>query len=792
MRSTHLPARPAIRVGHGALRRLARAAACAVARLAEPVPALLALPLLALLATASRAQDFLPPQQAFQYSTRVVGGELVVRYEIAPGYYLYRQRLGLESATPGVTVGPLDLPVGEDHEDDYFGKQVIYRGTIDVATKLGFDGPPRDFDLTLKLQGCADAGLCYPPQNWTTRVSVPAGAAAASGDEPGFSLRRLLGGGPKSDGDFLPPDKAFVLNADSDSRDRITLHWDIADEYYLYRDKVKVVALSPDAELGTPRMPAGETKHDEYFGEQVVYYGELAAQVPVAARPGLREIPLEVTYQGCAEAGLCYPPIKKRLTVALAATSDGPGGSVASLAEGDTSASSDVAGVTGAASGGMRSEQDLLAEKIRSGSLLAVLATFFGAGLLLAFTPCVLPMVPILSGIIVGAGRDRPVSRGRAFSLSLAYVLGMALTYTIAGAAFAAAGQQAQAFFQKPWIIVLFAALFVLLALGMFGVFNLQVPAAFQARVADLSNRQKQGTLTGTAIMGALSSLIVTACVAPPLVAALAVIGQSGNVFRGGAALFALSLGMGAPLLLVGASAGRLLPKAGPWMDAVKAVFGVMLLAVAVWMLGRILPGPVTLGLWAVLAFVSGYCLLTMGDRDVKRGAVAVRRGLGALAVVYGILMLAGALSGRSNPLQPLAGFGSKGTEASSQQLAFQRIKTVGDFERELGAARSSGRPLMLDFYADWCVSCKEMEHSTFTDPGVQDALARAVLLQADVTANDAEDQALLQRFGILGPPTIVFFGADGGERAAYRVVGFKPAGEFREHVAQAFAGDGA
>jgi thiol:disulfide interchange protein DsbD len=757
------------------------------------MPYLCALAALVLAAAPAPAQDFLPPQQAFKYSARVAGGRLVVSYEIEPGYYLYRHRLGLESTTAGVTLGALELPPGEDHEDDYFGKQVIYRGTAAVAAGLRFDGEPRDFDLTLKLQGCADAGLCYPPQNWTTRVSVAAGAmgvavAPAGSDsatstapiasEGGFSLRRLLGREPKSDGDFLPPDQAFVLIADSDSADRITLRWEIADGYYLYRDKVKVAPLSPDAQFGAPRMPAGKVQHDEYFGEQVVYFEELVAQVPVAARAGLREMPIEVTYQGCAVAGLCYPPIRKPLTVVMAAA-----GSGAPLAGGPG---------PGTESRGLQSEQDLLAEKIRSGGLLAVLATFFGAGLLLAFTPCVLPMVPILSGIIVGAGRDRPVSRGRAFSLSLAYVMGMALTYTVAGAAFAAAGQQAQAFFQKPWIIGLFAALFVVLALGMFGAFNLQVPAAFQSRIADLSNRQKQGTLLGTAVMGALSSLIVTACVAPPLVAALAVIGQSGDVFRGGAALFALSLGMGAPLLLVGASAGRLLPKAGPWMDAVKAVFGVMLLAVAVWMLSRILPGPVTLALWAVLAFVSGYCLLTMGDRDGKRGIVAVRRGLGALALVYGVLMLIGALSGRGDPLQPLAGLGAKGAAPAQEHLAFQRIKTVGDFERALAAARSAGRPVMLDFYADWCVSCKEMERFTFTDPGVQERLAPAVLLQADVTANDADDQALLRHFGILGPPTIVFFGADGTERAAYRVVGFKPAEEFRDHVAQALGGSGA
>jgi thiol:disulfide interchange protein DsbD len=303
--------------------------------------------------------------------------------------------------------------------------------------------------------------------------------------------------------------------------------------------------------------------------------------------------------------------------------------------------------------------------------------------------------------------------------------------------------------------------------------------------------------LIGTAIMGALSSLIVTACVAPPLVASLAVIGQSGDVFRGGAALFAMSLGMGAPLLLVGASAGELLPRAGAWMDTVKQVFGIMMLGVAIWMLSRILPGPVTLGLWATLAFVTGYWLLMTGGGDKNRGATAVRRGFGALAAVYGVLMLVGALSGRSDPLQPLAGVigapaGNPGATASGEVQGgapFNRIKTLADFDAAIAAANASGRTVMLDFYADWCASCKEMEKYTFPAPSVQAALNNTVLLQADVTANDDADQALMQRFGILGPPSILFFGQDGAEKTAYRVVGFKPADEFAPHIQQAFGG---
>jgi len=743
----------------------------------------LLLPALTFALPAAAVEDeFLPVRSAFKVSLAAEPNVLVVDLEIAPGYYLYRDRLGFESATPGVTLGQPTLPVGLDHEDEFFGKQVIYRDRARVGVPVTFTGAAQDFDVKAKLQGCADAGLCYPPQTWTLRAKWPAAMAGDATQAPaaappsgaksgGLNLRSIFGSGAKSDADFLPVDQAFVLSAESTARDRIQLRWDIADDYYLYRDKVIVKTSATDVQLGKLSIPGGKSKHDEYFGEQVVFHGEMVATLPVAAAAGVTEVPLEISYQGCADAGLCYPPVKKTVIVQLA-----------------SSAAVAAASASGNA-GPMRSEQDLLADKIREGSLLAVIGLFFVAGLGLALTPCVWPMVPILSGIIVGAGAGgTPVSRGRAFSLSLAYVLGMAFTYTVAGAAFAAAGQQAQAFFQEPWMILLFAGLFVWLALGMFGVFNLQLPAALQSRLANLSNKQRQGTLLGTAIVGALSSLIVTACVAPPLVASLAVIGQTGDVLRGGLALFALSLGMGAPLLLIGASAGQFLPKAGPWMDTVKQFFGIMMLGVAIWMVGRILPGPVTLALWAALAFVTGFWLFTKGGAGK---AAVVRRALGALVAIYGVLLLVGALSGRSDPLQPLAGVSSIGAPADGGNaehhgVPFQRIKSVADLDAAIAAAQASGKTVMLDFYADWCVSCIEMEKYTFPDAAVQAALANTVLLQADVTANDDVDQALMQRFGILGPPSILFFGRDGVEKPGYRVVGFKSAEDFAPHIQQA------
>jgi thiol:disulfide interchange protein DsbD len=388
-------------------------------------------------------------------------------------------------------------------------------------------------------------------------------------------------------------------------------------------------------------------------------------------------------------------------------------------------------------------------------------------------------MVPILSGIIAGQGPG--VTTVRAFALSLTYVLGMAVTNTLAGVAAAAAGSQVQALFQQTWVIVLFAGLFVVLALSMFGLFTIQMPSAIQTRLMDVSNRQRAGTFGGVAVMGALSALIVTACVAPPLFAALAVIGQTGDVVRGGSALFCMSLGMGAPLVLVGTSAGRLLPRAGAWMDTVKRLFGVLMLAVAAWMLARITPGWATLLLWAVPALLGAAILL----REVRaRGGFGwTGRAAGAALGLYGLALLAGAGLGGSDPLAPIPQLAGQ-----KQHLEFRRIKSVADLEREVEAAAAQGRPVMLDFYADWCVSCKEMERYTFTDEAVQRALSDAVLLQADVTANDDADQALLRHFGIFGPPTIAFYGADGEERSSYRVVGYMPAAEFERIVREAIA----
>jgi len=594
-------------------------------------------------------------------------------------------------------------------------------------------------------------------------VSAVAGHAAAQG----------LLGQPSNQDQFLDVDKAFVFSAIADGGERVMLDWQIAPGYYLYRHRISAKTPTPGFTLGAVAMPDGHKKTDEFFGDVEVYYDILNATVPVTRPDAASSFELSVTYQGCADAGLCYPPVTKVVNIELP-----PPGTAA------------LGAATAVGGGGatMVSEQDRLSELIAHGNLWIVIGVFFAIGLGLAFTPCVLPMIPILSGIIAGQGAT--ATPRRSFMLSLVYVLGMALTYTVVGALFAAAGQQAQAFFQKPWIIIGFAILFVALALAMFGLYDLKVPAALETRLAGVSGRQKSGTWVGTAVMGALSALVVTACVAPALVAAIAVISQGGSVLRGSLALFAMAIGMGVPLLFVGIAGGRFLPHAGPWMTTIKSLFGVLFLGVAVWMLDRVLPGSVTLALWALLAIVGGYYFGGFGRASPGGAAWPVlARGLGLAAIVWGILMMIGAASGGHDPLQPLRGVsiaGLSGRDTTAEApLPFRMIGSIEDLDRELDAAKAAGKPAMLDFYADWCVSCKEMEKYTFSVPEVQQALAGFVLLKADVTANNEAHQALFKRFGVYGPPTTAFFSARGGECRPFRLVGFVKADDFRSHLAQ-------
>jgi thiol:disulfide interchange protein DsbD len=713
-------------------------------------------------AFAQPADEPPPPQEVFLYEARADAERVYLDFDIREGFYVYRSRFGFDSNTRGVSLGAARFPRGETHTDEFFGEQEVFRRRFQVAIPYRRSARAESFELVLELQGCADFGLCYLPQEWTATVALP---------PPPF-----LGPGAidtSATGDLLPVDEAFAMNARFDRPNELTVAWQIAPDHYLYRHKLTFAATG-GITLGAPNLPPGVPHTDDNFGAVEVFYDYVEIKVPFArASPGAIDVEVTAGFQGCKEGSICYPPGEQVMSLVLPATSEFPAPALSGGSPGDE----------------LVSEQDQWLARIVSGSWWTLLGFFYVAGLGLSFTPCVLPMVPILSSIIAGQGGD--TSTRRSFLLSLSYVLGMAATYTAAGAIAALAGSQVQALFQKPWLITLFAGLFVVLALGMFGLFELQMPAAIQTRLANLANRQKAGTFVGTAVIGALSALIVTTCVAPPLIGALTFISQTGDVARGSGALFALSIGMGTPLLLVGASAGQLLPRVGPWMNAVKAGFGVMLLGVAIYMMERVLPGSVTLVLWSLLVFLTGVFLgafepLPASPTPARRLA----KGFGVLACLYGALLLIGATLGGDDPLRPIpqsslarGAAGGMLAAQSERGPSFRSIETVAELDAALAEARTSGRPVMLDFTADWCISCKEMEEYTFPDPGVVGALEPFLLLRADVTDNSDDDKALLQRFQSFGPPTIAFFDRSGFERTNFKLVGFVPADKFREHV---------
>ena len=574
---------------------------------------------------------------------------------------------------------------------------------------------------------------------------------------------------------ILPPALAFRPSATALDGQMIEVRFDIAKGYYLYRDKFRFAVETAGVSLGAPNLPTGKQKMDETFGQVEVYYDAVAIRLPVermqGQRSGVLPLTLKITSQGCADIGVCFPLQQQTLSFDL------PDASLTSPAPAISSANS--VPVTSAVTA--VDESGRIASLLASSSLWLVAASFFGFGLLLSLTPCVLPMFPILSGIIVGAGRNgRHVSHARGFALSLAYVLGMAVTYAAAGVAAGYSGSLVSAALQNAWVLGGFALIFVVLALSMFGFYELQLPAFLQSKVSEEASHLKGGAFPAVAAMGALSALIVGPCVAAPLAGALLYIGQTGNALLGGLALFCLAFGMGAPLLLVGLSAGALLPKAGAWMEAVSRVFGVVLLATALWLVSPLIPVSVQMAGWALLLIVPGIYMHVLDPLPSHAGGwPRFWKGIGVILLCTGVAMLVGALSGASDPLQPLAGLRADARDFGRREgktLPFERVRSVAELEARLQSERV---PVMLDFYADWCVSCKEMERFTFADPRVQQKLAGWTLLQADVTANSDEDKALLARFQLYGPPGLIFFNRQGKELETVRVVGFQNATDF-------------
>jgi len=582
--------------------------------------------------------------------------------------------------------------------------------------------------------------------------------------------------------DLLPPDKAYRASVVTRAPDRVEVRFEIEDGYYLYKKQFQFRTEPESVEVGPAALPAGKVKQDEFFGEVETYRHELVFDLPVKAPAEVTQFELTVISQGCADIGVCYPPHPQTLQVDLTRSEAPTGGFLSSLGIGpdapapamDTAPAPAEARAPATVPAPDGDESGRIAGLLSGQSLPLVLLSFFGFGLLLAFTPCTFPMIPILSGIIVGHGHK--ITKMRAFELSLAYVLGMAVTYALAGVAAGLSGALLSAALQNVWVLSAFALLFVALSLSMFGFYELQLPTALQSKLSDTASHEKGGSLHGVIVMGVLSALIVGPCVAAPLAGALLYIAKTGDAVLGGFALFVMALGMGAPLLAVGVAARSVLPKAGPWMEGVKKAFGVILLGLALWMISPVVPAVVPMIGYGVLLVFSGIYLHALDPlpQHVKSWQ-RFWKAIGVIALILGATLLVGAMAGSRDPLQPLAALRG-GNAMATPAPVFDKVRSVAELDARIAA---SNRPVMLDFYADWCVSCKEMERFTFSDPTVQVRMDQMLLLKADVTANNAEDQALLKRFDLFGPPGIIFFRPGGEEIDNRRVVGYMPAEAF-------------
>jgi thiol:disulfide interchange protein DsbD len=622
--------------------------------------------------------------------------------------------------------------------------------------------PKHGFQALVIFAFCISLGLSF------NAYSAPTQNAQT---QPPSALSFLTGDNKANDSNaFLPPDVAFKLSLNAINANTLEAQFTVAPGHYLYRERIQFLVNADANKALTPtiasiHLPKGELKNDANFGEQAVFHHDFSGQITLN-KPS-STVSITAIYQGCSEKGLCYAPIKKIFNVNLQVSrqKSDPANPTISFDEND----------------------DQSASLLKTGNIWLVVAGFFGAGLLLSLTPCVLPMIPILSSIIVGSQKN--LSKRYSFGLSVAYVLGMALSYTLAGIAAGLSGNLLSQSLQSPWVLGASGLVFVLLALSMFGFYELKLPQRFEANMLSATNRFKGGEMVGVFVMGALSALIVSPCVAAPLAGALIYISQTQNVVLGGVALFALSIGMGVPLLLIGASAGQLIPKAGAWMNGVRNFFGVLMLSMAIWLISPVIPLGVTFILWASLLIVTAIFLNALDPIPHHNSPSQHRfakfcKGLGIVLLAFGLALVIGGLSGAKSLLHPLDGImaSNKGSVVTSR-LTFTRVSTLEALNAKL--ANAQGQAVMLDFYADWCVACKELEAYTFSDPKVQAKLSNTLLLQVDVTANNANDQALLKRFNLFGPPGIVFFDQQGQEITAIKTIGYQDAATFLKTLAR-------
>ena len=778
------------------------------------------------------AQDdeLLPPEKAFALTAWMENNQLIAEYQIAEGYYMYRERFDFQVEDDAASFDTAIIPDGKVKHDEFFGDMEVYRNSVKIALPIIKNAAsPAILKVRSTGQGCADIGVCYPPLQQTLMVDTTSSAritpvayvpspqpdelektatlqallavSTGSADQQNTSNAESMGSSNAlsilqslgqeiglTDEDEIPhPDEAFILSAALDGDNTIRSEILIAENTYLYRDKVRIELVEGSGHsVSALDIPRGKEKYDEFLGDTEVFYDLLKVAIPIVSTAEASEsYSLSYQYQGCVEDRICYPPITKYLTVAsngmITIADQLESGSKATTAITASEPSSTSSQTTQP-----QTEQDKFAGLLEKASLLSILL-FYLAGIGLTFTPCVFPMIPILSSIIAGQGDD--ITTAKAFSLSLVYVLSMAVTYAIVGAivGYYGAAFNIQIWFQDPVILGVFAAIFVLLALSMFGFYEIQMPAGIQSRLTAISNNQQGGTMIGVGLMGLFSAIIVGPCITAPLVGALIFISQTQDWQLGGLALFALGLGMGTPLLAIGTSAGKLLPRAGAWMDAVKVFFGVALLAVAIWLMERVLPVSITMGLIAALMITSA---IYMGALETQPAGVSgwkkFSKGIGIILLIYGSAYLVGAVSGSRDLLQPLQGFASAGggsVASESNHLQFRQIKGKAGLQIALADSIQQQRNTMLDFYADRCISCKEMERYAFTHPQVLKSLAKVNTIQSDVTDYDAVDTELLNSLGIYGPPAILFFDKQGKEIRHRRVVGEMSGDQFAAHI---------
>lgn len=773
--------------------------------------------LLLLLASfnAGAQDDLLEPDKAFSLAEPVVSAEkIILNWKIAPGYYLYQNKFHFEIKGSDSKLGAPAMPEAIRKQDEFFGEVEIYKKSVSIELPVKRIGTSAEkFSLKVVSQGCNEPiGVCYPPITKSLDISLPAAAVVNPAAVPGIKssiapttrtgLAALLGQG-SNDNEFLPPDQAFQLNVTSAAAGKVTVSLVIAENYYLYRDKFAFSSATPGVSIKPYQLPAGDIKVDEFIGRTEVYHYNFSIDLDVEGDAAVKDWQLLVKYQGCADKGICYPPISKTVTVAA-----NGGAATASDVSEIVSEKSSPATVDGNAPKSFRrampnmpgmdsmpevSDEQSVMDMLSGGSIGSTIVAFFLFGLALSLTPCVFPMIPILSGIIVGQGKD--ITRKKSFSLSIAYVLGMAIMYTFAGMLAGLTGELLSSAFQSPWVLSVSALVFVLLSFSMFGFYEIQLPASLQTKLTEKSNKIPGGAYSGVFVMGALSALIVGPCVAAPLSGALLYIGQSGDFMLGGIALFVMSIGMGIPLLLIGASAGSLLPRAGVWMNAVKGVFGVLMLAVAIWLLERIVPVSITMVLWAALLVTSAVYMRALDSlSDAATGWQRFWKGVGIIILFYGVALFVGSLTGAKdmfNPLEKLTGSPQYvamqgGAPHVGSELEFTAVKGLPALEVEISKASAQGKPVFVDFYADWCIECVRMENTTFKSPGVVKALVGYSLLRLDLTANDEADKEVLKKFSLFGPPALLFFDVKGNEIRHLRVIGYQNGEEFTATINKA------